>query len=309
MGVRGKNIRMVNAILPRPFTLMRTHARALRVDPATLHAAEKRFTSGCPIQAGVDLLTSHAQYPADRFDSVQRYFRLLRADGQVVNGAHAVAPNQLEDYALRSTHYAVRHSTSVPNERGVVCSVPEYALAEAAGLSSAGIALANRNFSKWWAEAGLSAANVILISSDYSRALQTAQIAAVCWGIPLDSIITSRAIRERAFGPALEGLRGRVVYPQVWEHDSRNATSHSMVIDGCGQVGVESAASVQYRASSVVREVDTMLDAGKHVFWFGHGDTLQIMVTAFAGLDASLHRRGVPHLENAEIRQLVHVQR
>ena len=57
------------------------------------------------------------------------------------------------------------------------------------------------------------------------------------------------------------------------------------------------------RAAGAVRRVEESAREGHVVLLVSHGDCLQILQTAFAGVDVSAHR-SLPHLETCELRRL-----
>ena len=132
-------------------------------------------------------------------------------------------------------------------------------------------------------------AGAVIVSSDFDRALESAVIArhALNCRAPIETDIR---LRERNFGE-LE-LGSDRAYSAVWQQDEQDPDSDFR--------GVESANRVMARVTELIvdlerRFVDTSL------LLVSHGDALQILQTAFAGRDASMHRQ-LQHLQTAEIR-------
>ena len=102
-------------------------------------------------------------------------------------------------------------------------------------------------------------------------------------------------LRERGFGE-FNGGPAACAYKQVWKLDA-DATHTNF--------GCESVSSVLQRVCGVAMEIDDALDHSErwHVVLVSHGDTLQILQTAFEGIDPKLHR-SLPHLNTAELRML-----
>lgn len=180
-------------------------------------------------------------------------------------------------------YFALRHGESVANVRGVIASSVESDKEESAGLTPVG----RRQIQSTVESSGLDR-NVLLICSDFIRAYQSADIAAGVLGCGAPMV--EPRLRERYFGD-FEGT-GSKNYARVWSADARGQATHN----------VESPEVVRSRALSVVREIDAAY-AGRTVVLVAHGDTLQILQTAFMGIPAADHRSLRP-LSNAELRQL-----
>jgi broad specificity phosphatase PhoE len=129
----------------------------------------------------------------------------------------------------------------------------------------------------------------IILSSDFRRARETAKIV-------YDALDCQREIefdirlRERFFGD--HDKKSDTAYSGVWQLDRQNP-HHT-------DANVESVCSVLTRGVALVNEIDTRYKE-KIILLVSHGDILQILQTAFASCNASLHR-DLDHLETAEIR-------
>ena len=135
-------------------------------------------------------------------------------------------------------------------------------------------------------------ANCRVVSSDFLRARETAELVCQLLGLkhPLKQDVR---LRERYFG-IHEGCSDRI-YPSVWDLDCENPEHE--------EGGVESAAAVQRRITGVIQSLEQ--DWGDQDFLLvAHGDPLQMLQTAFAGISAC-HHRSQPHLETAGVRELV----
>ena len=84
---------------------------------------------------------------------------------------------------------------------------------------------------------------------------------------------------------------------KVWIEDAKNA-DHT-------EYECESVNSVLQRAWSVVEDCETKLPSDQQwsVLVVAHGDTLQILQTAFSGIDPRGHR-SLDHLETAVAREM-----
>ena len=242
---------------------------------------------------------------------------------QLRNASSLLAPGQ---QSLRNEYYALRHGWSKANEAGIIVS-----------RIDSGARLEYGAFSVWegafqvsrrWRTVGLHAVEqtregqttsyraglhatgreqasaagdafkaivqtrpVTILSSDFSRTFETAKlVAAAVGGVDVEA---EPALRERDFGDF--ELGPNTAYEAVWEQDAIDATHTAW--------GVEAAAVVLSRAAGAVRRVEESAREGHAVLLVSHGDCLQILQTAFAGVDVSAHR-SLPHLETCELRRL-----
>ncbi|HQU07653.1 MAG TPA: histidine phosphatase family protein [Candidatus Paceibacterota bacterium] len=189
---------------------------------------------------------------------------------------------------LKNAYFAMRHGTSVANEEGVIVSDPTKGVA-GYGLSEKGRKEV-RAAAQRAKETGLLDAHTIVISSDFTRARETAEM--LVDTLDLDMVTTTPKLRERFFG-AWDGTHNDN-YQKVWADDAHNATHTAN--------GVESVAAVLDRATKLIAELEQNY-AGKPIVLVSHGDTLQILQTAFADVSPETHRSLTP-LHTAEIRKL-----
>lgn len=187
---------------------------------------------------------------------------------------------------LRNRYLAMRHGHSLANERGIIVSHPDNGC-HGYGLSDAG---------KTQVETSLRGdslldAQTLIITSDFRRALESAQIAHKILGARAAPLIEKR-LRERYFGE-LE-LGSDVGYDRVWCEDAVNPDSE--------RGGMESANQVMRRVTAVISDLEKNYNDAT-ILLVSHGDALQILQTAFARRGAADHRE-LAHLNTAEIRQL-----
>jgi len=245
----------------------------------------------------------------------------------------------LDVQELHNDYYALRHGQSLANVAGIICSSPAVAVSEY-GLSSKGREQALRagadvvrayygqdDDNDDASSTGQRYADLVILSSDFRRAKETAE--AVRSAVLADDddkppvlyrddevAVYDERLRERWFGDY--DMTPDSNYEKVWKDDAINP-SHS-------NGGVESANSVMDRVTSCIVEWDSRIskrsrrdveDDGADnqqqqqrrrrksmVVCVAHGDVLQILQTAFEKKDASSHR-SLPHLETAQLRQLV----
>lgn len=181
----------------------------------------------------------------------------------------------------------LRHGESTANVEGLIVSVPGPRALTEVGLTPLGRAQA-REAADVGAAQGLGPGTVV-VSSDFARALQTAEEFAGGLGTAAPSL--DQRLRERSFGRHDEGPAS--AYDQVWEIDrGRGAHGHE----------VEQVSAVAARVLAVLREADEIARTAPVVL-VAHGDVLQIALAIGAGMDPHDHR-DVPHLANAELREL-----
>jgi probable phosphoglycerate mutase len=213
---------------------------------------------------------------------------------------HGSNPNRLLDIqALNNDYCAVRHGQSMANVEGVISSDPDIAIHKH-GLSPAGreqAIQAGKDVVTYY-QANNNYIGIVLLSSDFKRANETAECLAECIreaSLPLfrSAQVSEIRFRERWFGDWDGGSDSN--YQRVWESDAVDS-SHTLR-------GVESVDSVLRRTTSCILEWDAKFQNHLIVI-VAHGDVLQMTQTAFLKMDASLHRT-LPHLETATLRPLV----
>ena len=208
------------------------------------------------------------------------------------------AMNHLHDIEdLRNTYYVLRHGRSVANEEALIVSDPDQGVPEY-GLSEEGRREVASSILKALSD-GVLDERTLIVTSDFARARQSAQIAADLLGAH-DIIVTPR-LRERFFGKWEKQHHSN--YQYVWEHD---AMVGEMEGDGRQRHNeVESTQEVLARTTSLLRDLERDF-CGRKILLVSHGDPLQILQTAFEQIDAANHRL-VPPLETGQIRKLARI--
>ena len=174
---------------------------------------------------------------------------------------------------------------------GIIVSHPENGLKEEWGLTEAG-RMKVKNSIRQALEDRILSKNVLIISSDFSRAKESALIAAKLLNVDTDEIQYNKSLRERFFGD-LEG-KSADNYQKVWDEDIRDPDSK--------KYGVESVNEVLERTTKVVHGLlDNPKISGKSVLLVSHGDPLQILETGFRKTPVSKHR-SLPEIQTGEIR-------
>ena len=190
----------------------------------------------------------------------------------------------LESRQFVNRYIAMRHGHSLANQQGLIVSDPKHGCT-GYGLSDEGRAQVASSLR----QTNLLAADTVILSSDFTRAMESATLAAQALGATVSIDIR---LRERFFGD-LE-LGPDHAYAEVWEQDARDANHNWRA--------VESASRVMARVTALISELEAR-HAGETFLLVSHGDALQILQTAFARRDASAHRQ-LPHLQTAELRPL-----
>lgn len=171
---------------------------------------------------------------------------------------------------------------------GLIVCRPPAGLEPVNGLTDLGRRQARASAVDWVDGRGVGEAPPLIVSSDFSRTVETAEILRAVAGA--DPVRLDSRLRERDFG----GFDGGPVsgYDQVWACDATDTT-----LDG-----VEPAATVLSRVLAMITELEAE-DNRRDIVLVSHGDTSQITQAAFAGQPAHTHR-ALPPLANAEIRSL-----
>lgn len=189
---------------------------------------------------------------------------------------------------LNNTYYVLRHGKSRANQAELIVSHPDD------GVPSYGLADEGREQVIQAVEGakqkdGLDHSTLI-VSSDFARARETAEIAASLLGV--QTVITTPHLRERFFGAWDKQHTSN--YANVWSDDVTNPDhKHD---------DVESTSEVVARATALIRDLEET-HTGRNILLVSHGDTLQILQTAFERVASSQHRE-LSHLQTGEIRKL-----
>lgn len=187
--------------------------------------------------------------------------------------------------ALRNVYVGLRHGESLANAQGIIISDP------ARGTSEFGLTARGREQVRAQVLASpLLGPHVVIYSSDFARARETAEVAREALGAGPVRLRT--ALRERFFG-ALEGTTNRN-YQRVWPRDLEDPTHTDH--------DVEPAERVRARAWALVEDLEAA-HRDATILLVSHGDPLQLLQTAFLGRGAGEHR-ALPPWEPGEVRAL-----
>ena len=190
---------------------------------------------------------------------------------------------------LRNRYFIIRHGESKANVAHILLSHPKEGTMSF-GLSPKGKKQVKISVLKNRKNKVLDA-NIIIYSSDFLRARETAEIVRKLLGIK-KKVNFHKNLRERYFGKydktSLDNIK------IVWEHDRKNANHKHQ--------GAESPNKVLKRTLILISQLEKKYK-NKKILLVSHGDVLQILHTHVSGKPVS-HHRLIPHLENAEIREL-----
>ncbi|MDF7808991.1 histidine phosphatase family protein [Pontiellaceae bacterium B12219] len=186
---------------------------------------------------------------------------------------------------LKNTYYAFRHGQSRANVEGIIISDPAIGTVEY-GLTDEGREQVRTRL------AAISAfdADTMLVSSDFRRARETAEIIRAYLGAA--PIVFDIRLRERFFGDWEGKAHGH--YSKAWKKDLFDPNREFN--------GAESSNSVRSRMWAVVQSLEEK-QAGRTIVLVSHGDPLMLLQTAFNDLGPE-HHRSLPYIETAGCRKL-----
>jgi len=179
----------------------------------------------------------------------------------------------------------MRHGESIANLKGLIVSSPEQALA--------GFGLTGRG-SHQVTHAALNTRldrETIIVSSDYRRALETAEIVQSVIDTISPVSVDSR-LRERDFGEY--ELMDHSHYNEVWKHDVNHPSE--------SKNSVESVIDTLARGLDVIASLDQQY-RNKSILLVSHGDVLQMLLAHHQCINPRFHR-SLSNLANADIRSL-----
>lgn len=189
---------------------------------------------------------------------------------------------------LRNRYFIIRHGESEANVAGILLSHPKDGII-GFGLSKKGKKQVKDSIRKNKKNKLLNS-DVIIYSSDFLRARETAEIARKLLGIK--KINFHKKLRERYFGKLDKTALTNIT--EAWKHDEINPNHKNK--------GIESPNNVLKRTLAVINQLEKKYN-DKKILLVSHGDVLQILHTYFLKKPVSQHRK-ISHLETAEIREL-----
>ena len=193
---------------------------------------------------------------------------------------------------LKYTYYIMRHGQSTANLDGLIVAKLENGILLSYGLTELGQEQ-SRKSAKLFLSEQKKQEEFVIAYSPFSRAKETAlEIAKI---LQYSELIETENLRERDFGD-LE-LMSNTNYNKFWVEDRANPDSkifHS-----------ESPNEVLFRVTKAINDLEQKsFPAGQKIILVSHGDTLQILQTAFMNILVCKHNTDVLYLNNAEIRRM-----
>jgi len=189
---------------------------------------------------------------------------------------------------LKNTYFGIRHGQSHANVHGIIVA-GEIARSEY-GLTDLGKQQVRKGVEEL-KENGILNDHTIIVTSPLMRAKQTAEVAAEVLEVPQEHVIVDERLRERHFG-VFEGKAHDAYKDVIWPADLAGTGSEH---------GVETTDIVLERLLELIEDLEQKY-TNMNILLVSHGDTLQILETAFKNISSREHRSLV-HLQNAEIRQ------
>ena len=189
---------------------------------------------------------------------------------------------------LNNRYFIIRHGESKANVAGILLSHPKEGTVSF-GLSKKGKKQVKDSISRS-KKNKLLGSDVIIYSSDFLRAKETAEIAKNLLGIK--KINFNKKLRERDFVKLDKTDLTNIT--EACKHDEKNANHKHK--------GIENPNQIIKRILSLINKLEKKYK-NKKILLVSHGDVLQILHTYFSKKPVS-HHRHIPHLETAEIREL-----
>ncbi|KAJ3208289.1 hypothetical protein HDU67_006911 [Dinochytrium kinnereticum] len=214
---------------------------------------------------------------------------------------------------MQNQYLILRHGESIPNVGKLIISSPSAGTLKENGLTDTGrlqAENAGRGLVSMLMGMAVDSVVVKIISSDFSRAIETATIVSqiihdACLGslVCLHPVVVDERLRERFFGEFEGG--SSLEYETAWRDDSLLGHDRLETFEKIGPRGVESSYAVAERVMQLLCDLEAVKASTLTVVLLvSHGDTLQITQTLFEVIPPHLHRQ-LPHLGTAELRKLV----
>lgn len=203
-------------------------------------------------------------------------------------GAIPLQVRVLHPPPMNNKYFIIRHGESKANVAGILLSHPKEGTVSF-GLSKKGKKQVRNSILKN-KKNKLLGSDIIIYSSDFLRAKETAEIAKNLLGIK--KINYHKNLRERYFGKLDKTDLNNI--EEAWKHDEKNANHKHK--------GIENPNKVLKRILALINILEKK-HKNKKILLVSHGDVLQILHTHFLNKPVSHHRQ-TPHLETAEIREL-----
>ena len=134
---------------------------------------------------------------------------------------------------------------------------------------------------------------LLIVSSDFKRAQETAEIIHTNLLVK-EPIRFETSLRERSFG-SLDMENVDAHCQQIWALDEADPTHN--------EYGIESVMEMVYRMSQIIQKLDKEYN-GRVIIMVSHGDPSQCIHSVFAGMSPNEYRKSRNGIKNCEIREL-----
>jgi broad specificity phosphatase PhoE len=193
---------------------------------------------------------------------------------------------------LKYIYYIMRHGQSKANVDHIIVAKLVNGILSQYGLTELGREQSQKSAKLFLSEQKKSDEFVVAYSP-FSRAKETAQ--EISKVLNCSQMIEMTGLRERDFGDL--DLMSNENYSKFWIAD--RADPNSKIFNS------ESPNEVLDRVVGVIEELEKKsFPAGQKIMLVSHGDTLQILQTAFLNISVAKHNTDVLYMDNAEIRRL-----
>jgi probable phosphoglycerate mutase len=200
--------------------------------------------------------------------------------------------------AFKNAYIGFRHGQSNANIAGIISSDFEIGVNGPHGLTPTGETQARDSLEELFKTVGgrekFENGEVVFVSSPFSRARQTAEVAAA---------EVEKAVGKKVVVEICEGLRERyfgeydqlalIYYNKVWPIDQKDSEN--------SRYGVESVADVCKRVLNVIEDCEKK-HQDKILIMTSHADTLQVLNTLFSAEDPRMF--AAHRFKNCEVREL-----
>ncbi|EER18873.1 2,3-bisphosphoglycerate-dependent phosphoglycerate mutase, putative [Perkinsus marinus ATCC 50983] len=187
--------------------------------------------------------------------------------------------------------FLIRHGQSEANVANLIVSNPEVGC-KAYGLTGAGreqVKASARAFLSQYKGASM---EMEIVSSDFLRTRETAEVFASVVGFPKDKIQFDTRLRERFFGSIDMTSDGS--YAKVWQRDAHHESLEDF--------NAEEPDSVAARSLAVLKE--HIKTGSKALVLVTHGDVMQILQTTLLGFKPYQYRTAVDNVNQGELRRV-----
>jgi glucosyl-3-phosphoglycerate phosphatase len=194
---------------------------------------------------------------------------------------------------MNNKFYTMRHGFSIPNNLDIIVSNIDSGINKNNGLTIEGKNQVLNSINLFKSQSKLDNKNLIILSSPFSRAIETAEIIAFELGVSLLDIKIEQNLKERFYGNF--DLKSSLYYQKTWSNDTKYGRLSTME-------NVESVEVVGQRMLKVINDLDNKFK-NKSIILVSHGDPICILESYFWNYNITIEGKK-PTIRNAEIRSL-----